>query len=47
MFHWSYISCGKNLMAKFINFAIKILILAGFFGLFIGLSFVVELILIR
>ena len=34
-------------MVSFINIAIKILILGGFFGLLIGLSLVIELILIR
>jgi len=34
-------------MAKFINFAIKILIIGGVFGLFLGLSLMLELTFIR
>jgi len=34
-------------MAKFIDFAIKILIIGGVFGLFLGLSLVLELTFIR
>jgi len=34
-------------MTKFINFAIKILIVGGFFGLFLGLAVVLELTFIR
>ena len=34
-------------MAKFINIAIKILILGGLFGLFLGLSLMLELAFIR
>jgi hypothetical protein len=34
-------------MVSFINIAIKILILGGFFGLLIGLSLVLELTFIR
>jgi hypothetical protein len=34
-------------MAKIIDFAIKILIVGGLFGLFIGLSLVLELTFIR
>lgn len=34
-------------MAKFIDFAIKILIIGGIFGLFLGLSLMLELTFIR
>jgi len=34
-------------MAKFIDFAIKILIIGGVFGLFLGLSLMLELTFIR
>lgn len=34
-------------MAKFIDFAIKILIIGGLFGLFLGLSLMLELTFIR
>jgi len=34
-------------MAKIIDFAIKILIVGGLFGLFVGLSLVLELTFIR
>jgi hypothetical protein len=34
-------------MAKFIDFAIKILMVGGFFGLLLGLSLVIELLIIR
>jgi hypothetical protein len=34
-------------MARFINFAIKILIIGGLFGLFLGLALVLELTFIR
>jgi hypothetical protein len=47
LFHLSYISYGKNLMARILDFAIKILMIGGFFGLLLGLSLVIELLLIR
>jgi hypothetical protein len=34
-------------MARIINIAIKILMIGGFFGLLLGLSLVIELMLIR
>jgi hypothetical protein len=34
-------------MAKILDFAIKILMVTGFFGLLLGLSLVLELVLIR
>ena len=34
-------------MIRFIDFAIKILIVSGFLGIFIGLSLVLELVFIR
>ena len=34
-------------MARILDFAIKILMIGGFFGLLLGLSLVIELLLIR
>jgi hypothetical protein len=47
LFQWSYISYGKNLMVKILDFAIKLLIIGGIIGFFIGMFLVLELVFIR